>query len=193
MSETIKLYGILENVKNAGPSPADNRRTELYFGGCKRAMEGNPCKNCFNPMIWDDSKCYPKNIQEIVDAIEAKKLPKYITIVGGEPTDQMDSLKAITKLLKSLDYHIMLFSWRSYDWLKTQMTESELNNIDIVVTEPYMEEFRIYDNTKDDGLHNVIGSGNQEVWIPAKNIFYKAGDLASMTLSENNELEVKYK
>jgi hypothetical protein len=87
----------------------------------------------------------------------------------------------------------MLFSWRSYDWLKTQMTESELNNIDIVVTEPYMEEFRIYDNTKDDGLHNVIGSGNQEVWIPAKNIFYKAGDLASMTLNENNELEVKYK
>jgi organic radical activating enzyme len=193
MSETIKLYGILENVKNAGPSPADNRRTELYFGGCKRAMEGNPCKNCFNPMIWDGSKCYPKNIQEIVDAIEAKKLPKYITIVGGEPTDQMDSLKAITKLLKGLDYHIMLFSWRSYDWLKTQMTESELNNIDIVVTEPYMEEFRIYDNTKDDGLHNVIGSGNQEVWIPAKNIFYKAGDLASMTLNENNELEVKYK
>jgi hypothetical protein len=71
--------------------------------------------------------------------------------------------------------------------------KDELNNIDIVVTEPYMEEFRIYDNTKDDGLHNVIGSGNQEVWIPAKNIFYKAGDLASMTLNENNELEVKYK
>jgi hypothetical protein len=87
----------------------------------------------------------------------------------------------------------MLFSWRSYDWVKSQMGESNLKNIDIVVTEPYQAEYRIYDNTLDDGLHNVIGSGNQEVWIPAKNIFYKAGDLASMTLNENNELEVTYK
>jgi organic radical activating enzyme len=192
MSE-IKLFDILENVKNAGPSPADNRRTELYFGGCKRAMEGNPCKGCFNPMIWDSSKCYPREVSEIVRLLDDKKLPKYITIVGGEPTDQMGALIDLTTRLKELGYHIMLFSWRSYDWVKSQMGESNLKNIDIVVTEPYQAEYRIYDNTLDDGLHNVIGSGNQEVWIPAKNIFYKAGDLASMTLNENNELEVTYK
>lgn len=189
---SVKLYDILWRVKNAGPSPDDNRRTELYFAGCKKALSGNPCPNCFNPDLWDGSKNYPLNPTDIVDNLDRQNIPKYITIVGGEPTDQIDGLVDLVTVLHDRGYHIMLFTWRSYDWLKEQIGLINLKKINIIVTEPYVEKFRIYDTSKDDGLHNVIGSGNQEIYIyrNGKTEKYLAGEIKYLKLEYNNILKV---
>jgi len=188
----IRLFDILWRTKNAGPSPDDNRRTELYFAGCDRALSGNPCKNCFNPLLWDRSNCYPKTSEEIVNALDRHNIPKYITIVGGEPTDQLDGLVELSTILKKRGYHTMLFSWRSMDWIKEKICAETINNFNIIVTDPYIEAERIYDTAKDDGIHNVVGSGNQNIWLPDKSVSYKARDIASLKLKENNELEVEF-
>lgn len=188
---SVKLFDILWRVKNAGPSPDNNLRTELYFAGCQRALSGNPCKNCFNPKLWNSSKNIPINPVDIVNNLDRQNIPKYITIVGGEPTDQLEGLVDLISVLKERGYHIMLFTWRSYKWLKEEIGNINLKKIDILVTEPYDETMRIYDTSKDDGIHNVIGSGNQEIYYKDK--MFKAQDVECMKLDFSNKLEVKLK
>lgn len=192
---TVKLYDILWQVKNAGPSPDDNRRTELYFAGCKRALSGNPCPECFNPKLWDGSRNYFLSPVDIVDNLDRQNIPKYVTIVGGEPTDQIEGLVDLITILHDRGYHIMLFTWRSYDWVKEQIGLINLKKIDIMVTEPYVKECRIYDTSKDDGLHNVVGSSNQQIIVyrHGKTEIYSAGDIKELKLEYNNNLKVVQK
>lgn len=185
----IRLFDVLWEVKNAGPSPVDNRRTELYFGGCKRAMEGNACPDCFNPLLWNGDVCRPRTPESVVQSLNANHIPKYVTIVGGEPTDQLEGLKELGRILKEHGYHIMLFSWRSVEWMKENLG-ADIINFDIIVTDPYVKSERIYSTEIDDGIHNVIGSGNQRIFLPIKDIFYYARDVKELILHPNNELEV---
>lgn len=157
----IKLHDILWQTKNAGASPDDNRRTELYFAGCRKALSGDPCKNCFNPALWDSRTKIPHEVTKIVDVLDMHKIPKHITIVGGEPTDQLEGLKELIPLLKQRGYETILFSWHAPDWIIEQLGYGILNDLSYVVCGPYEETRRIYDTSKDDGIHNVIGSDNQ--------------------------------
>lgn len=158
----IKLHDILWQTKNAGASPDDNRRTELYFAGCRKALSGNPCKNCFNPTLWDSSQHIPHDVREIVDVLDMHHIPKHITIVGGEPTDQMEGLKELLPLLRGHGYETILFTWHDPGWIRKELGEKLiLSTLSYVVCGPYEEENRIYDTSKDDGIHNVIGSDNQ--------------------------------
>lgn len=191
MEATIKLFDILWRVKNAGPSPDDNKRTELYFGGCKRALSGNPCPDCFNPKLWNGENCYSKSVKEIADVLDNSQIPKYITIVGGEPTDQLEGLIALGKELSARNYHLMLFTWHDMEWIKNSMLPEEIKYFNIIVTDPYDKNCRIYNTNRDDGIHNVIGSANQHVWLTKEDKVYLAGDLRLMTINrKTNETEV---
>lgn len=158
---TVKLFDVLWQVKNAGASPDDNRRTELYFAGCRKALSGNPCKNCFNPKLWDSSLNIPQEPEKIVEALDRHKVPKYITIVGGEPTDQLDGLVELINLLYEHEYETILFTWHSPFWTRINIGIPTLKKLAYIVCGPYDETKRIYDTSKDDGVHNVIGSSNQ--------------------------------
>lgn len=186
----LRLFDVLWKTKNAGPSPDDNRRTELYFGGCKRAMSGNPCPGCFNPLLWNGDVCRPRTPESVVRSLDANFIPKYITIVGGEPTDQLDGLKELSRLLKEHGYHIMLFTWRGVEWVKQNLNDKEISNFDIIVTDPYVESERIYNVNRDDGIHNVVGSGNQRIWLPNEDKIYYARDVRMMILNKENNLKV---
>ena len=170
---TIKLHDILWRTKNAGASPDNNRRTELYFAGCQKALSGNPCKNCFNPTLWNNKNHIPHEAREIVDVLDMHNIPKYITIVGGEPTDQMEGLKELVPLLKKRGYEIVLFSWHDPEWIVWQLGDCVLKDLAYVVCGPYEEAHRIYDTSKDDGIHNVIGSDNQIILYPKSDVTFK--------------------
>lgn len=187
---TIKIFDILWQTKGAGPSPDNNRRTEIYFAGCKMAKNGNPCPGCFNPDLWDDSSCIPRLPSEIFDVINKTNVPKYITIVGGEPTDQLSGLIELAKLLKNNKYHIMLFTRREKQWILNHISNEDIKLFDIIVTGPYKKECRIYDSSKDDGIHNVIGSANQTIWLTRNDTTYLAGDVSQLILKKNGKLEV---
>ena len=127
--------------------------------------------------------------KEIFDVIDKTNVPKYITIVGGEPTDQLDGLIELAKLLKCDGYHILLFTRREKEWLLKHISDQDIKLFDIIVTEPYKKEFRIYDSTKDDGIHNAIGSANQNIWLTKDDVTYLAGNVSQLILNEDG-LEV---
>ena len=158
---TIKLHDVLWRAKNAGASPDGNRRTELYFAGCQKAMSGNPCKNCFNPRLWDNTHHLPHEAAEIADTLDRHEIPRYITIVGGEPTDQLDGLRELIPLLHRHGYEMIMFTWHNADWVMEHVGCDVLARLSYTICGPYDETRRIYDTTKDDGIHNAIGSDNQ--------------------------------
>jgi organic radical activating enzyme len=180
------IYDIKWETKTAGPSPLEGNRMELFTFGCKRAAEGNPCAGCFNSALWDSSKAEKSYTpQEIADNIKKWAKHKYITIGGGEPTDQMEDLIELCRILKGYGFHIMVYTWRELaqslpkpmdsfpgpigiaearDFAAGLNFEKLLNNIDMLVDGQFKAEECLYDGDKEDGTFNSVGSANQIIW-----------------------------
>lgn len=162
----INLYDYRINIRTAGPSVQDNLRSELYFAGCRKAEEGDPCRGCFNYQLWQREQGSQISIQAIVDRLEDMCSVKSVTIVGGEPTDQLEGLIELCRLLKKCNYHILVISWHTYeDMLKENPEQYEqlFDTIDVLVDGQYDEHQRIYDDTHTNVMRSFIGSNNQKV------------------------------
>ena len=103
-NEGIRLFDINWKCKTAGPSPINNERIEVFLLGCKKAAIGHPCPGCFNSITWNDSIAeYSWNPEELADKIANYTTNRYITIGGGEPTDQIKYLIPFAENLRSMD------------------------------------------------------------------------------------------
>lgn len=194
----IKLFNVKWAVKTAGPSPDNNNRTEVFLLGCQKALKGNPCKGCFNSMTWDANKAeithHPVVMAENINRYAPNR---YVTIGGGEPTDQIDDLITLCRELKTYGFHIMVYSWRSLtlalegvygEEFKVKIT-SLLDYIDMLVDGEFVLEERVYDESKGDGCYNSVGSGNQIVWDIPNRKGYHMRDITSLQLNSFNQLE----
>lgn len=207
----IKLRDCKWQVKTAGPSPFDNNRTELFLLGCKKAMSGKPCEGCFNSSTWDDSKAIFSHDPILMAKHINNNAPnKYITIGGGEPTDQIDNLIILCKELKKYNFNIMIYTWKSlinvlkdYTFavhFKDKITHEIINNeekhkfiellkyVDIVVDGEYKQEERLWDGTKEDGLISSVGSGNQIIWDINNKRGFNMKDIDSILMNNDNTL-----
>lgn len=187
--EGLRIFDIKWRTDTAGPSPNNNERIEVFLLGCNKAMQGNPCKGCFNSITWDKSKAeYSWDPIELANMINEGCDPnnKYITIGGGEPTDQVDMLIPFAKRLKEHGFHIMMYTWRdlkheldlifnhhmtAYYGIssieKIDFAEKMwelIRHLDIIVDGEYKQEERLYQQELGDGMLSSIGSGNQRVW-----------------------------
>lgn len=173
----IKLREVNWEVKTAGPSPDDNRRTEVFFLGCMKALEGNPCPGCFNSSTWDNSKAlWSHDPVLMAQHINSNAPNKYITIGGGEPTDQIDNLIILCKELKKYGFHIMIYTWKELQLALNPVLRSMeftmfarnvkklLNYVDIIVDGQFKIEEKLWNGEAEDGFISSIGSGNQIVW-----------------------------
>lgn len=166
MDKLLKIFNVKWTSINAGPSPDDNKRTEIFLAGCKKAASGNPCPKCFNPQTWDEnnnvSTCTAEEASNIIMAYAPNK---YITFVGGEPLDQIEPLAELCSILKRNGYHILVFTHYTLEEVSAfPSVPLLLNSIDVLVEGEYIDEMRIYDENFEDGLHNAVGSGNQIIW-----------------------------
>lgn len=165
----IKLFNVDWATNTAGPSPFNNERTEVFFKGCKKAASGNPCPGCFNTALWSDDTDKEHKPEDVAQKIIKYAPNKYITIGGGEPTDQLDDLVTLVKSLHEAGFHILMYSWQKLqDMLKCEKDMLYLDllmHMDILVDGQYIAEERCYDDSNHgDGLLNSVGSGNQVVW-----------------------------
>lgn len=166
--ETIKVFDIDWESKTAGPSE-DGTRTEVFLSGCKKAREGNPCKDCFNQLLWKEV-IKDTNISDLINTINKYSRNKNITIVGGEPTDQLQSLIRLCVELKALDYHIIVFTYKRLEELLSEKNQERedylmlLSSIDMLIDGQYDSEQKIFDDENNGFAYNLIGSANQVVW-----------------------------
>lgn len=196
-NEGLKVFDIKFDVTTAGPSPNNNKRIELFLLGCEKAASGHPCKGCFNRPLWDANKAeFSRDPVEIANWI-IERTPdneKYITIGGGEPTDQIDHLITLCKELRKADFHIMMYTWR--ELIIEFKTPGEFRKkllelfkyVDMIVDGQFRIEKKLYQEDAGDGLLSSIGSGNQIVWDTRQFIGYAMEDLNSIRLDENNRI-----
>lgn len=187
-NEGLKLFDIKWQVTTAGPSPNGNKRIEVFLLGCQKAMKGYACKGCFNSPTWDASKAeWSWDPIELADMINEKCDPnnKYITIGGGEPTDQIEPLINFCKRLKEHGFHIMMYTWKNlmdminkppvYTLTNEQKEHYKnyigmsnamrlLKYLDIIVDGEFKQDKCLYQEDLGDGMLSSIGSGNQIIW-----------------------------
>jgi anaerobic ribonucleoside-triphosphate reductase activating protein len=122
-------------------------RTSLFVSGCRRH-----CKNCFNPETWDFGYGTTFTDSEIDEIIESIKHPWIdgLTVLGGEPLEP-ENQQAVAELIKRArqeapDKTIWVYSGFTYEILRdnddarTPYTDAILDNIDILVDGPFIEE-----------------------------------------------------
>lgn len=191
-------------VKTAGPSPDNNNRTELFLLGCDKAMSGNPCNGCFNATTWDSKSAnWTHDPIKMAEHINNNAPNKYITIGGGEPTDQINNLIILCRELKKHGFHIMMYTWRdlqatlsnplrSYEVTKLiNNFKTLLNYVDIIVDGEYKQEERLWNGDKGDGLFSSVGSGNQIIWDIKNKRGFAMRDIVEINLTSNNNLSYK--
>ena len=213
----LVTFDIKWKTDTAGPSPDNNMRTEMFLLGCKKAQQGNPCKGCFNSVTWDIGKAeHSRDPFEIANFIIKNAPNKYITIGGGEPTDQIDYLIPLVKKLKESGFHIMMYTWRDlekamqcnfeyvmpscideaqYSYRLDLAIKDLLKHIDIVVDGQFIQEERLYQQDLGDGMLSSIGSGKQRIWDikhynkTNEKLYYPMRDLAGLYIKpDTNDL-----
>ena len=80
-------------------------RTVLFMQGCDIH-----CKGCQNRSTWDIEKGKKVDIDELVNELTKKVFNKKITISGGEPLMQKESLIELVTKLNDLGFDIALYT-----------------------------------------------------------------------------------
>lgn len=163
----MKLFDIRYDVLTAGPG----RRTEVYFGGCSKALSGHPCRGCFNTKLWSGETSRDVTPLELAAEVIRKTPDKRVSFCGGEPTDQLEGLIQTCRTLKAAGFHILVYSYHTYDDMLLDPAYAPLfETIDILVDGAYDDTRRIYATASTDWVRRSVGSANQQI------IFFEGGD-----------------
>lgn len=154
------LFDVRYDVSTAGPG----LRTEVYFSGCSKALSGNPCKGCFNTLLWKKQNGFYSDVDTLVKKVVDFTPQKLISFCGGEPTDQLDELIKVCEKLKKYNFNILVYTYKYFSEIKYIKKYIPLfENIDILIDGVYQEKNRIYNTTSKNWIYRSIGSSNQNI------------------------------
>lgn len=199
--DRMKIFNVNWETDTAGPSPYGNKRIELFLKGCKKAEDGNPCPGCFNKELWDSSAGIEHTPEQIVKTLKKFSPSRFITIGGGEPTDQMSDLIALLRRLKFEGYHTLVYTYQPVETRLFIEKDHDFQQLayhaDMIISGPYKKCFHQHDPECGDGFYSSIGSSNQVVWDMSKCIdtftlkhaeYYACSVLDGLALREDHEL-----
>lgn len=109
-------------------------RSVVFVQGCN-----HNCKGCHNPSTHSFKKGVEIEVRDIVDEIDKDIINKAVTISGGDPMYQADSLLELVKRLKSKGYNIWVYTGFCLEELNGVQLEV-LNYIDVLVDGRFEEE-----------------------------------------------------
>jgi anaerobic ribonucleoside-triphosphate reductase activating protein len=154
-------------------------RTVIWTQGCTLG-----CKGCWNKDLWPQVGGKPTAIEDIINAAIAHG-DEGITILGGEPLQQLEATLALIQLAKEHDLGVFLYT--GYE--RNELDEKGLLCLelsDIVVTGRYVQSLR---NTN----LRWRGSSNQEVHFSSKRydtFLFEEENEIQITLEEDGRLTV---
>jgi anaerobic ribonucleoside-triphosphate reductase activating protein len=140
----MRLAGIVRDSIVDG----EGIRDVIFFQGCSHR-----CKGCHNPHTWNYEGGEHRFLADVVR--ELSESSNDVTISGGEPLDQADSLIELVKELKKQGKNIWMYTGNTVDPTK-RIYYVLARYIDVVVDGKFVEEL------KDPNLR-FVGSSNQRV------------------------------
>lgn len=134
-SDFIYLYRIYHHSTVDGPG----RRSVVQVAGCSIR-----CAGCYVPETHERTNGTLTSIEEIVEEID-KKSGEHdgVTVLGGEPFDQPESLQILVEKLKARGYHLVIYSGYTLEDLLTRKSNSInriLAKIDLLIDGAFVRE-----------------------------------------------------
>ena len=134
----IRVSGISRESIVDGPGI----RTVVYAQGCP-----HHCPHCHNPSTWDFEGGYELDMDDIVGLVMETGLLRGVTLSGGEPFMQAESLAELANRIKALGMDVVTYTGYTFEELmemgqKDPSVARLLNHTDILVDGPYRHEER---------------------------------------------------
>lgn len=142
--ERIECAGWIDSSCDDGPGV----RSVLFLQGCRKN-----CKGCHNRQIQEHGNGTMMNIDKLISFIDKNCCNKRITISGGEPLEQLDSLEILVDRLKNKGYEVCVYT----GWELQFVPKSLLGKIDFIKTGGFVNELR-------DSNIQYVGSSNQHMF-----------------------------
>lgn len=138
-------------------------------------VQGCPhhCHGCFNPETWDFNEGYlytEHTKKEIIEAINANKIQRNFSILGGEPLapQNLAMTEDVITAVRATYPKIKIFLWTGYNLYDLDSKhEKILFCVDILIDGKYIEE-------KKDLNLKLRGSTNQTVWEKNQGVWRKS-------------------
>lgn len=184
MNNDLKIHRFLPISYANGPG----RRATIWLQGCSLN-----CPGCYNPDTHNPEGGFIISTSELYDKIVSlKNSIKGITISGGEPLEQAESLaELVQKIRETTNYTIILFTGYEWDELENILNFSEektnpkpmlnpnavkkiINSIDILIAGRF--------DFKQKTPRHLIGSANKTIRFFTKH--YNIKDLEKVPESE---------
>lgn len=131
------------------------RRSVVQFAGCSIR-----CIGCYVPETHERENGRLTSIEEIVAAIDAEReRHDGVTILGGEPFDQAETLETLVEKLKTKNYHVAIYTGYTLETLLARDEECVnriLAKIDLLIDGAFDRNL-----TRDAGEYR--GSSNQKL------------------------------
>jgi anaerobic ribonucleoside-triphosphate reductase activating protein len=144
----------------------------IWFQGCTIGCDG-----CISKHTWKFSNKYKKDLNEVMKTLINFENPN-ITISGGEPFDQADSLYILLKGIREHFSDILVYSGYSYEYLEANYKHI-LNLIDVLIDSPFIDSMP--------SLKAYKGSKNQNMIIFNKKLVPKYREFF---ISEKSHLQI---
>lgn len=142
--DKIECAGWIESSCDDGPGI----RSVLFLQGCRKN-----CKGCHNKGIRKHGKGTMVDIEELIGFINKNCCNRKLTISGGEPLEQMESLETLLRGLKKNNYDICLYT----GWELRDVPDKILELVDYVKTGGFVSKLK-------DSNIQYVGSTNQKMF-----------------------------
>lgn len=143
------IYHVLD-IRRGTTVDGPGFRTAVYLAGCRHY-----CPGCHNPDSWDENAGVEMTLDEILEVIKEEDFN--VTLTGGDPLMNPESIALLTKAIKAFGYNIWLYTGYSIEEIRNNPDLCKaLENVDVVVEGPFIEAL------KDPDLP-FRGSSNQRI------------------------------
>ena len=134
----INVAGIVGESIVDGPGI----RLTVFCQGCP-----HHCPGCQNPETWAFEERTRMDTRDILEMVKRNPMIHGVTFSGGEPFAQGEAFAELAKLLHEGGYEVAAYSGYTFEQLYNGTEEQKhlLENIDILVDGPFLEEQRSLD------------------------------------------------
>lgn len=118
-------------------------RYTIFVQGCSHC-----CKGCQNPETWNPNGGTMMKTEDLMEQIKKNPLLSGITLSGGEPFEQPEPCLDLALFAHSIGLNVWCYTGYTYEELiksKDRHRIELLNNVDVLVDGPYIQEQRSLD------------------------------------------------
>jgi len=143
------------------------------------------CKGCWNFRMWSFEKREEYSVTQLFEMAIAEKV-EGITILGGEPLDQIDEVFQLCTECKKTGLSVMVFTGYELSEIRNSDKVKIMSVADILITGRYDEKLRTLN-------HQWIGSTNQQILFLTdryKDFGIENGNYMEIDIEENGKMTI---